>query len=201
MADFGQPITRVSSAVASSGAVRGVDIRAAAWSGAVQRGHSRTVASATERQARKPRRQNPATAGTVRRFCESVGHQSRAAAAVGVFNDGDEVWPDTAYCAECALALAEGGEFTVTEVLDVLSLGTRACPNCHGTGRLNRQTGDPVSGQESTSRLVGAVLGSFEEVDDTSPGEMTGLFYAEAYWHLRSVVEDLVQGVGPFGTP
>ena len=31
-------------------------------------------------------------------FCTSVGHERLPAAAVGVFDDGDEAYPDVPYC-------------------------------------------------------------------------------------------------------
>lgn len=82
-------------------------------------------------------------------FCTSVGHERLPAAAVGLFDDGEEAYPDVPYCASCAHALIECGEYTVTRVLNPLALGTMTCPECGGTGRLSRGSGEPVPGADT----------------------------------------------------
>lgn len=82
-------------------------------------------------------------------FCTSVGHERLPAAAVGVFDDGDEAYPSVSYCASCAHALIECGEFTVTRVLNPLALGSISCPECGGTGRVSRGSGEQVPGADT----------------------------------------------------
>jgi len=126
-------------------------------------------------------------------FCTSVGHERLPAAAVGVFDDGDEAYPGVPYCARCAQALIECGEFTVTRVLNASAFGFVACPGCGGTGRLTCAAGEPVpSADAPAARDADEITGLIRAFDDTPPDEMTGVFYAHAYWQLRAAVDALL---------
>jgi hypothetical protein len=73
--------------------------------------------------------------------CCSSGHRQLPAAALGIFDDGEEAEPDVPYCAECARALIGTGEYTVTRVLDADALGSVVCPRCSGAGRIDLKPG------------------------------------------------------------
>ena len=123
-------------------------------------------------------------------FCTSAGHGRLPAAAVGVFDDGDEAYPDVPYCASCAHALIECGEFTVTRVLNASAFGLVACPECGGTGCLVRASGEPVPSAHAPAALdAEEITGLIRAFDDTPPDEMTGVFYAHAYWELRMAID------------
>ena len=126
-------------------------------------------------------------------FCTSVGHERLPAAAVGAFDDGDEAYPDVPYCASCAHALIECGEFTVTRVLNASAFGLVACPECGGTGRLSRASGAKIpSAHAPAARDADEITGLIRALDGTPPDEMTGVFYAHAYWQLRAAVDALL---------
>lgn len=130
----------------------------------------------------------------LRPFCTSVGHERLPAAAVGVFDDGDEAYPDVPYCANCAHALIDGGEFTVTRVLNALALGSVACPECGGTGRLSRAPCELDPGADvPTAPDAEGLSGLLRAFDDARPDEMTGLFYVHAYWELRLAIGALLE--------
>ena len=85
------------------------------------------------------RREDDARPGDIRvPRCATVGHEQLPAAALGVFDDGDQATPEVPYCADCAQLLAAAAEYTITEALDPDALGSTVCPQCHGAGRLPR---------------------------------------------------------------
>ena len=46
------------------------------------------------------------------RFCVTLGHETVPAAAVGTYDDGNVVFPGTAYCASCAELMTRAGDWT-----------------------------------------------------------------------------------------
>ena len=46
------------------------------------------------------------------RFCVTIGHETVPATTVGTYDDGDMVYPDTAYCAKCAEVMSASGDWT-----------------------------------------------------------------------------------------
>lgn len=131
-------------------------------------------------------------------LCVSVGHRLLPAAALGIFDDGDQAEPNVPYCAACAQALADSGEYTVTDVLDADALGTEPCPHCHGSGRTSRARAAPPPSQarHDAALEVAELMRSF---DEARPEDLTPLFYATAFWELRSAVDALLGPASPGG--
>jgi hypothetical protein len=46
------------------------------------------------------------------RFCVTLGHEMVPAAQVGTYDDGNVVFPGTAYCARCAELMTRAGDWT-----------------------------------------------------------------------------------------
>ena len=130
--------------------------------------------------------------------CASVGHEQLPAAAVGIYDDGEQATADVPYCAECARILIAAKEFRITEVLDRDALGTTVCAQCGGAGRLPRPSGPgneyrpPLEAQPSLGSLR-AVLASLDRVP---AGERGQGYYEAAFASLRRAVSAVLAGSG-----
>ena len=71
-------------------------------------------------------------------YCQTWGHERMPAAAIGIFDDGEERDSGVAYCGDCTEALIRAGQYRVTRVLDPDAFATRPCPDCGGTGQVPR---------------------------------------------------------------
>ena len=130
--------------------------------------------------------------------CASMGHEQFPAAAVGIYDDGEQASADVPYCAECARILIAAGEFRITEVLDRDALGTTVCPQCGGAGRLPRRSSPdndyppPMEAQPGFDSLR-AVLANLDRVPrrERGPGH-----YEAAHASLRRAVTAVLAGSG-----
>jgi len=123
--------------------------------------------------------------------CCSVRHEALPAAVVGVYDDGDEVEPGVAYCADCARSMIALGAYRVTQVRDPMALEDMACQACRGTGRRppNVPRSLPTPSAEATVREVTALVEGF---DDVPPRELSARFYQHGYEELRLAVDALL---------
>lgn len=130
--------------------------------------------------------------------CCVTGHEGVPAAAIGIVDVGDEPEADVPYCGACARSMIATGDYTVTQVLDAVELGSAPCPRCAGTGR-HIARDDYGAGEEiaAARRAVREARDLITDFDDVPPTGLTPLFYAHAYWELRHCVDQLLALLQP----